>query len=87
VQCNENEKAETAFENILYHKDKANQIELIYYHYGMAQLFARKGELINALQSNQKSLNLIDSWGQTISIREEVEIFNELIKNGLSSVH
>lgn len=36
VQCNENEKAETAFENILYHKDKANQIELIYYHYGKA---------------------------------------------------
>jgi LuxR family transcriptional regulator, glucitol operon activator len=80
VICDKLEEAEKCFYSLLYHKDKANQIELIYYHYGMAQLLLRKGDRIEALRSNQKAINLIDSWGPTISIRKEVEEFNEIIK-------
>jgi LuxR family glucitol operon transcriptional activator len=81
VTCDKLGEAEKCFNSLLYHKDKANQIELIYYHYGMAQLLLRKGEHIEALRSNQKAINLIDSWGPTISIRKEVEEFNEVIKH------
>ena len=83
VNCDEFEKAETAFDNILYHKNKANQIELIYYHYGMAQMFSKKGDNEKALQSNQIAINLIDSWEPTISIRKEVEQFNDVIESNL----
>jgi LuxR family glucitol operon transcriptional activator len=83
VICDKLEEAEKCFNNLLYQKDKANQIELIYYHYGMAQLLLRKGENIEALQSNQEAINLIDSWGPTISIRKEVEEFNEVIKHNI----
>ncbi|MGF6952802.1 LuxR family glucitol operon transcriptional activator [Neobacillus sp. B4I6] len=83
VNCDEFEKAEAAFDNILYHKNKANQIELIYYHYGMAQMFSQKGDNEKALQSNQIAINLIDSWEPTISIRIEVEQFNDVIESNL----
>lgn len=81
VNCGEFEKAEATFDNILYDKNKANPIELIYYYYGMAQLFSCKGDHIKALKSNQKATNLIDSWEPTISIRREVERFNTLIES------
>ena len=47
---------------MLYDKHNANQVELIYYHYGMAQLLYRKGEKTKAIESNQKAIRLIDSW-------------------------
>jgi LuxR family transcriptional regulator, glucitol operon activator len=80
LNCNEFEKSEAAFDKILYDKNKANQIELIYYHYGMAQLLSRKEDHAKAVQSIQKAINLIDSWEPTISIRKEVELFNELLE-------
>lgn len=80
VHCDEFEEAVSSFHNILYDKNKANQIELIYYHYGMAQLLSRKGDHAKALQSIEKAINLIDSWEPTISIRKEVERFSKLIK-------
>lgn len=49
VKCGEYEKAESAFDLLLYNKSKANQIELIYYQYGMAQLLHRKGNHAEAL--------------------------------------
>ncbi|MFP5110290.1 NB-ARC domain-containing protein [Neobacillus sp. C211] len=85
VNCDEFEKAEAAFDNILYHKNNANQIELIYYHYGMAQMFSKKGDNEKALQSNQIAITLIDSWEPTISIRKEVEQFNDVIESNLHS--
>ncbi|WP_338787784.1 NB-ARC domain-containing protein [Metabacillus sp. FJAT-53654] len=81
VNCNEFEKAEATFNHILYDKNKANQIELIYYHYGIALLLSRKGDYTKAQKSNQKAINLIDSWEPTISIRKEVELLNEFIEN------
>ena len=44
VKCDQLEKAEKAFEQMLYDKHNPNQVELIYYYYGMAQLLYRKGE-------------------------------------------
>jgi LuxR family glucitol operon transcriptional activator len=38
---------------------------------------------MEALQSSQKAINLIDSWGPTISIRKEVEEFNDVIKHNI----
>jgi LuxR family glucitol operon transcriptional activator len=81
VNCNEFEKAEATFNHILYDKNKANQIELIYYHYGIALLLSRIGDYTKALKSNQKAINLIDSWEPTISIRKEVEQLNKLIES------
>jgi LuxR family glucitol operon transcriptional activator len=83
VICGKLEEAEKCFNSLLYQKDKANQIELIYYHYGMAQLLLRNGENMEALQSSQEAINLIDSWGPTISIRKEVEEFNDVIKHNI----
>lgn len=80
VHCEEFKKAESSFDHILYDKNKANQIELIYYHYGMAQLLSRKGNDAKALQSIEKAIILIDSWEPTISIRKEVEQLNEVMK-------
>jgi LuxR family transcriptional regulator, glucitol operon activator len=81
LNCDEFDKAKAAFDHILYDKNKANQIELIYYHYGMAQLLSRKGDYTKALKSNLKAINLIDSWEPTISIRKEVEQLNKLIES------
>ncbi len=58
---------------MLYDKHNANQVELIYFYYGMAQLLCRKGEKTQALESNQKAIRLIDSWEPEIGIRGEVE--------------
>ncbi|MCY8514633.1 tetratricopeptide repeat protein [Bacillus atrophaeus] len=80
VNCDQFEKAEAAFDHILYDKHNANQVELIYYHYGMAQLLFRKGDYPKALQSNQKAISLIDSWEPAISIREEVEQLDVVIE-------
>lgn len=73
MKCDQFEKAEEAFEQMLYDKHNANQVELIYYHYGMAQLLYRKGEKTKAVESNQKAIRLIDSWEPAIGIRGEVE--------------
>ena len=73
VKCDQLEKAEKAFEQMLYDKHNANQVELIYYYYGMAQLLYRKGENKKAMESNQKAIRLIDSWEPGIGIRGEVE--------------
>ncbi len=81
VQCGEYEKAEAAFDQLFYSKPQANQIELIYYQYGMAQLLHRKGNHAEALQLTQKALAIIDSWERTIWLREEVERFHEKLKD------
>ncbi|MCY9409337.1 transcriptional regulator, partial [Bacillus inaquosorum] len=73
VKCDQFEKAEEAFEQMLYDKHNANQVELIYYYYGMAQLLNRKGEKTKAMEFNQKAIRLIDSWEPAIGIRDEVE--------------
>lgn len=64
---------------MLYDKHNANQVELIYYYYGMAQLLYRKGEKPKAIESNQKAIRLIDSWEPGIGIRGEVEQMDILI--------
>ncbi|KYD00435.1 tetratricopeptide repeat protein [Bacillus atrophaeus] len=73
VKCDLFEKAEEAFEQMLYDKHNANQVELIYYYYGMALLLFRKGEHTKAKEFNQKAILLIDSWEPAIGIRGEVE--------------
>lgn len=73
MKCDQFEKAEEAFEQMLYDKHNANQVELIYYYYGMAQLLYRKGDHAEAMESNQKAIRLIDSWEPAIGIRGEVE--------------
>ncbi|MFC7395486.1 NB-ARC domain-containing protein [Scopulibacillus cellulosilyticus] len=83
VECGEAEKAEKAFGHVLYDKTQPNQIELIYYYYGRAQLSAGTGDYAEALRLNKKALAIIDSWEQTISIRNEVEQFNEVLENKL----
>lgn len=80
VKSDQFEKAEEAFEQMLYDKHNANQVELIYYHYGMAQLLYRKGEKTKAVESNQKAIRLIDSWEPAIGIRGEVEELAMVIK-------
>ncbi|MEC1752056.1 NB-ARC domain-containing protein [Bacillus mojavensis] len=80
VKCDQLEKAEEAFEQMLYDKHNANQVELIYYYYGMAQLLYRKGEKTKAMESNQKAIGLIDSWEPAIGIQEEVEHLAMVIK-------
>ncbi|MEC1775822.1 NB-ARC domain-containing protein [Bacillus mojavensis] len=80
VKCDQFEKAEEAFEQMLYDKHNANQVELIYYYYGMAQLLYRKGEKTKAMEANQKALRLIDSWEPAIGIRGEVEQLAMVIK-------
>ncbi|MCY8914496.1 tetratricopeptide repeat protein [Bacillus atrophaeus] len=79
VKCGQFEKAEEAFEQMLYDKHNANQVELIYYYYGMAQLLYRKGEKTKAMDSNQKAIRLIDSWEPAIGIRGEVERLDMVI--------
>ncbi|WP_286058963.1 NB-ARC domain-containing protein [Bacillus mojavensis] len=80
VKCDQFEKAEEAFEQMLYDKHNANQVELIYYYYGMAQLLHRKGEKMKAMEANQKAIRLIDSWEPAIGIRGEVEQLAMVIK-------
>ncbi|MGG1229810.1 NB-ARC domain-containing protein [Bacillus halotolerans] len=80
VKCDQFEKAEEAFEQMLYDKHNANQVELIYYYYGMAQLLHRKGDHAEAMESNQKAIRLIDSWEPAIGIRGEVEELAMAIK-------
>lgn len=79
VKCDQFEKAEEAFEQMLYDKHNANQVELIYYFYGMAQLLNRKGEKTKAMEANQRAIRLIDSWEPAIGIRGEVEQFHKVI--------
>jgi len=83
VQCGEYAKAEAAFDQLLYSKPQANQIELIYYQYGMAQLLHRKGNHAEALRLTQQALAIIDSWERTIWLREEVERFHESVSRML----
>ncbi|MCI4060712.1 hypothetical protein MMK25_35065, partial [Bacillus cereus] len=71
---------EEAFEQMLYDKHNANQVELIYYDYGMAQLLYRKGEKTKASEANQRAIRLIDSWEPAINIRREVEELEMVIK-------
>lgn len=80
VKCGQFEKAEEAFEQMLYDKHNANQVELIYYHYGMAQLLHRKGEKTKAMEANQKAIRLINSWEPAIGIWGEVEELAMVIK-------
>ncbi|MCI4169190.1 NB-ARC domain-containing protein [Bacillus spizizenii] len=80
VKCDQFEKAEEAFEQMLYDKHNANQVELIYYDYGMAQLLYRKGEKTKASEANQRAIRLIDSWEPAINIRREVEELEMVIK-------
>ncbi|WP_339235980.1 NB-ARC domain-containing protein [Bacillus sp. FSL K6-1012] len=80
VKCDQFEKAEEAFEQMLYDKHNANQVELIYYYYGMAQLLHRKGEKTKAMEANQKAIRLIDSWEPAIGIRGDVEELAMVIK-------
>ncbi|MEG7335960.1 NB-ARC domain-containing protein [Bacillus sp. 0102A] len=80
VKCGRFEKAEEAFEQMLYDKHNANQVELIYYHYGMAHLLYRKGEKKKAMASNQKAIRLIDSWEPAIGIRGGVEDLGKVLE-------
>ncbi|MTT31115.1 transcriptional regulator [Terrilactibacillus sp. BCM23-1] len=85
VKCKEYEKAKLTFEHVLYNKTEANHIELIYYNYGKANLYASMKDYRKALKFNGYSLKLIDSWEQTISIRNEVETFNTFLKGACHS--
>lgn len=80
MKCGQFEKAEEAFEQMLYDKHNANQVELIYYFYGMAQLLNRKGEKTKAMEANQRAIRLIDSWEPAIGIRREVELLARVTK-------
>lgn len=79
LQLDEPERAEAAFENVLYHKSKANQIELIYYRYGNAQLAYRKGDCGEALRLTRQALAIIDSWERTFGLKDEVQQFYDRI--------
>lgn len=80
VKCGQFEKAEEAFEQMLYDKHNANQVELIYYFYGMAQLLNRKGEKTKAIEAIQSVIRLIDSWEPAIGIRGEVEELGRVVE-------
>ncbi|MDL5140368.1 tetratricopeptide repeat protein [Bacillus atrophaeus] len=86
VKCDLFEKAEEAFEQMLYDKHNANQVELIYYYYGMALLLFRKGEHTKAMEFNQKAILLIDSWEPAIGIRGEVEQLGKALE-GNDDIH
>lgn len=66
-------KRKEPFEQMLYDKHNANQVELIYYYYGMAQLLYSKGEKTKAIEAIQSVIRLIDSWEPAIGMRGEVE--------------
>jgi LuxR family glucitol operon transcriptional activator len=79
IRLGEAAKADANLEQILYHKLNPNQIELIYYNYGKAQLCNLQGEREAALQFAQQALALINSWERTFWLRSEVERFYELL--------
>jgi LuxR family glucitol operon transcriptional activator len=81
LKCGQVAKAESEFEHMLYDQTTANQIELIYYQYGLAQMLASKGDIAAALKLTERVLSLIDSWEQNIGLRNEVEEFNKKLKN------
>ena len=85
LHCDDFERAEASFEQLLYKNSKANQIEIIYYQFGMAQLLNRKGKYLEALQFTKNVLAIIDSWERTIWLREEVERFHGML-TGASGV-
>jgi LuxR family glucitol operon transcriptional activator len=71
------DKARKAFESFLPDASVANQIELIYYEYGMAQLLAGQNQVIEAINLLISVLNRIDSWEPGIRIRQEVKAFHD----------
>ncbi|MGF7030977.1 LuxR family glucitol operon transcriptional activator [Paenibacillus mucilaginosus] len=75
VQSGAFAKAQGAFERLLYDTAGANQIELIYYQYGMGQLLYHQGRHEEALQLIHNALSIIDSWERTIGVREDIEHF------------
>ncbi|WP_027086276.1 tetratricopeptide repeat protein [Cohnella panacarvi] len=77
IQCGQFEEAERMINQLLFYEHKANQIELIYYQYAMAQLLAKKGKYIEAVQQLQQTLTRIDSWEQGIRIRREIETLHD----------
>jgi LuxR family glucitol operon transcriptional activator len=79
IKLGDIEKAESALEQLLYHKFKPNQIELIYYKFGRAQLSYLQGEHAASLQYTQQALTIIDSWERTFWLRNELEEFYELL--------
>ncbi|AJY74667.1 tetratricopeptide repeat protein [Paenibacillus beijingensis] len=79
LRLGELRQAEAAFENLLYHKSKANQIELIYYRYGNAQLSWCKGEYETALRLTREALAIIYSWERTFGLEHEVQQFYDRI--------
>ncbi|WP_054957949.1 ATP-binding protein [Paenibacillus dakarensis] len=82
LNCRQFEKAENAFNQLLYYEHNANQIELIYYQFAQAQLLYSKGKSTEAVQQLQQTLSRIDSWEQEIHIRQEVEnLHNKLLSS------
>ena len=82
LNCRQFEKAENAFNQLLYYEHNANQIELIYYQFAQAQLLYSKGKSTEAVQQLQQTLSRIDSWEQGIRIRQEVEnLHNKLLSS------
>ncbi|QNR68135.1 tetratricopeptide repeat protein [Paenibacillus peoriae] len=77
------EKAESAFELLLYDKNHPNQIELIYYQYGTAQLLAGRGLYNQAVMLILNVLTNIESWGRLIDLKQEVDSFYKYLRSKL----
>ncbi|MBO9600845.1 MAG: transcriptional regulator, partial [Cohnella sp.] len=71
------EQAQASFQSFLSVTSRANQIELIYHEYGMAQLLAANNQTIEAINLLISVLNLSDSWEPGIRIRQEVKEFHD----------
>jgi LuxR family glucitol operon transcriptional activator len=83
VKLGEYEKAEATFDHLLLDKKQVNLIDYIFYHYGRAQLLARKGQYHEAIDLTMKVLTKIDTWEQTTRIRAEVESFYHELRRKL----
>jgi LuxR family glucitol operon transcriptional activator len=82
IGLGESAKAETVLEQILYHKSNPNQIELIYYYYGKAQLANLQEDREVALNFTKQALAIIDSWERTFWLRHEIErLYKQLLSD------
>lgn len=81
LHLGEFEKAREAFGAFLPDAADANQLELIYHEYGMAQLRAAQERYAEAAGLVESALHRIESWEPDIRIRREAEALLERVRN------
>jgi len=72
LHCDQWDQAEQSFSRLLRDESSANQLEQIYYQFGIAQLYARKQCKQEAIERLNHTLQLIDSWEQGIRVRHDI---------------